>query len=71
MAEHFPPTVQQISQVWLDIDDMKERVAGIVMLAQACYGEEGEPTIRAGEVAAAVQRLEWALERAGLKKAGS
>ena len=63
MAERHPMTVQQRQLLKQDLAELREKLTDVVSLIRACYGETTEPVIRAGEAAAALQRLEWALER--------
>jgi hypothetical protein len=49
-----------------------ESIAGaclfaILLFMRVCYGDNSQPTIRAEETAAALQRLKWELERTNLR----
>ena len=63
MAERNPMTFQQRQVLKQDLAELREKLAEVVSLIHACYGEKQEPFVRAEETAAALQRLEWALER--------
>jgi hypothetical protein len=64
MAEQHSLTIQQSQQVARDLSEMQVLAVGTAQLLAATFGLFDNRTIRAGEVAAAVQRLTWALERA-------
>ena len=63
MAERHPMSIQQRRILKQDLAELREKLAEVVSLLRACYGENKEPFIRARETAAALQRLEWVLER--------
>ena len=63
MAERHPMTIQQRQVLKKDLAELREKLAKVVSLIRACYGEKEEPFVRAEETAAALQRLEWVLER--------
>jgi hypothetical protein len=56
-------TIQQRQVLKQDLAELRDKLAGVVNLLRACYGENKEPFIRAEDTAAALQRLEWVLER--------
>ena len=66
-VHHHAPTVEQRRQLDQDITDIEDRLQSITTLVRACYGPDSQPAIRADEVAGAVQRLKWELERRELK----
>jgi len=52
-----------------DLTEIKGKLQGIASLLRGWYGEETQPYTRALETLAALQRLEWALERENLEVA--
>ena len=56
-------TVEQRKNLMEDLADVKEKLAAAATLTAACYGDESRIAVRAAEAGAAVQRLEWELER--------
>jgi hypothetical protein len=56
-------TAEQRKTLLEDLADVKEKLGAAATLTAACYGPENRIAIRAGEAGAAVQRLEWELER--------
>ena len=63
MAEPYPMTIQQRQVLKQDLAELREKLAEVINLIRTCYGENKEPFVRAEETAAALQRLEWVLER--------
>jgi hypothetical protein len=63
MTERYPMTVEQRRLLQQDIAEIQEKLNDMFSLLGACYGDKADSTIRAGEAAAAVQRLEWAVGR--------
>ena len=63
MPEHYPLTNEQLQQIKRDLAEMKARAEEIAHLMEAGFGQEHQKSIRAGEVNAAVQRLQWEFER--------
>jgi hypothetical protein len=63
MPDRYPMTVEQRRLLSQDLMEMQEKLNEILGLLGACYGEKSDSAIRAGEAAAAVQRLEWAVGR--------
>ena len=63
MPSHHPLTVDQLRRVKQGIEEMQKHAEKVLQLMTAGYGESDERTIRAGELTAAIQRLEWAIER--------
>jgi hypothetical protein len=63
MSEHYPLTNEQLQQIRQDLAEMKVRAEEIAHLMEAGFGEGHQKTIRAGELNAAVQRLQWEFER--------
>lgn len=62
-TERYPLTVEQRKQLGQDLAHIREEVQAITAMMCACYGSESPRAIRASEVAGAMQRLEWELER--------
>ena len=63
MADRYPLTIEQLRQVKLDLAGMKERAEEISQLMSAGYGEGDPRAVRAAEVNAALQRLQWEMDR--------
>ena len=63
-TQHHPLTVGQLLQAHEDIAQLGDRAQKITTLLQSAYGSEDRRTIRAQEVRDAIQRLQWAMERA-------
>jgi hypothetical protein len=63
MPDRYPLTIDQVRQVKNDLDGMRARAEEISQLMQAGYGDADRKFIRAEEVNAAIQRLQWELER--------
>jgi hypothetical protein len=63
MAAKYPLTTEQYRQIELDLAEMRVRADEIFHLMSAGCGESDPRTSRAEEVAAAIQRLQWAMER--------
>lgn len=66
--ERHPLTVEQRKQLDQDLACVEERLEAIAVLMCACHGDDSPLAIRAGEVAAALQRLKWELERTEQEK---
>jgi hypothetical protein len=62
--QRFPLTAEQRTQLDQDLRHIEERLQDISVLMRACYGEESQAAIRAGETSNALQRFKWALEQA-------
>jgi len=58
-----PPTIQERKRLDEDLSLIEEKVQGIIVLMRDCYGKNSNAAIRADEIAGAIQRLEWELER--------
>jgi uncharacterized coiled-coil DUF342 family protein len=63
MPDRYPLTIDQVQQVKNDLDGMRARAEEISQLMHAGYGDADRKFIRAEEVNAAIQRLQWELER--------
>jgi hypothetical protein len=63
MAAKYPLTVEQVRQIEQDLAEMRIRAEEIFHLMSAGCGESDPRTSRAEEVAGAIQRLQWAMER--------
>src|SRR5262245_9933002 len=63
MPSHHPLTGDQLRSINQDIAEMRKHADKVLQLMTAGYGESDERTIRAGELNAAIQGLEWAMER--------
>jgi hypothetical protein len=66
--ERHPLTNEQRRELDEDLAYVEERLQAIAVLMRACFGEGTQPDIRAGELAGALQRLKWELERTEQKK---
>jgi hypothetical protein len=60
---HNPLSVSQGVQLDRDLTEMRNRAEEISNLIAASFGSCTDIAIRAGEVDAALQRLQWCLER--------
>ena len=58
-----PPTIEERKHLDEDLALIEEKVRGIIVLMRACYGKNSNAAIRADEIAGALQRLKWELER--------
>jgi hypothetical protein len=47
MAERHPMTIQQRQVLKKDLAELREKLAGVVSLIRAVYGENTEPFVRA------------------------
>ena len=56
-------TVQQRQLLTQDLAETRSKLEGILDLVRTSFGEDSDAFIRAQEVDASLQRLEWALER--------
>lgn len=56
-------SVQQRQLLQPDLMEVRGKLEGIARLLKTWCGDEAQPFTRAVETLAAVQRLEWALER--------
>jgi len=65
MQDRYPLTISQLRQAREELAAMKQRAEEISQLMAAGYGDTDPRTIRAGELNAAVQRLQWELDRSG------
>ena len=63
MPDRYPLTIAQLRQAREELAAMQERAEEISKLMTAAYGSSDPRAIRAGEVNAAIQRLQWELER--------
>lgn len=63
MQDRYPLTVAQLRQAKDDLAAMQEQAEEISRLLSAGYGASDPKAIRAGELNAAIQRLQWELER--------
>ena len=57
------PTIEERKQLDEDLGLIEEKLQGIIVLMRNCYGKNSNAAIRADEIAGAIQRLEWELER--------
>ena len=62
-AEHYPLTNDQLQDVQRDILEMNARADELAQLLAAAFGETDQRAIRAKEIDAAFQRLQWAMQR--------
>ena len=58
-----PPTIEERKRLDEDLGLIEEKLQGIIVLMRNCYGKNSNAAIRADEIAGAIQRLEWELER--------
>ena len=58
-----PPTIEERRRLDEDLMEIEEKLQGIIVLMRACYGKNSNAAIRADEIAGAIQRLKWELER--------
>ena len=58
-----PPTIEERKRLDEDLALIEEKLQRIIVLMRACYGKNSQAAIRADEIAGAIQRLEWELER--------
>jgi hypothetical protein len=65
MATQYPLTIEQLRVMVRDLADMKTRADEMFNLMKAGCGETDQRTLRAEELTAAIQRLQWAIERTG------
>jgi hypothetical protein len=63
MQDRYPLTIAQLRQAKEDLAAMKDRAEEISKLMVAGYGISDARAIRAGELNAAIQRLQWELDR--------
>ena len=71
MLDRYPLTVSQLRQAKEELAAMQQRAEEISQLMTAGYGDSDPRAIRAGELNAAIQRLQWELERGGGNSADS
>ena len=71
MLDRYPLTVSQLRQAKEELAAMQQRAEEISQLMTAGYGDSDPRAIRAGEVNAAIQRLQWELDRSGGNSADS
>ena len=69
IAEHYPLTHDQLEEVQRDVLEMNARADELAQLLAAAFGEADQRTIRAKEIDAALQRLQWAMKRSNAAKA--
>jgi hypothetical protein len=65
MQDRYPLTISQLRQAKEELVAMKQRAEEISQLMVAGYGDSDPRAIRAGELYAAIQRLQWELDRNG------
>jgi hypothetical protein len=65
MQDRYPLTISQLRQAREELAAMKQRAEEISQLMTAGYGDSDPRAIRAGELNAAIQRLQWELDRSG------
>ena len=63
MPSRYPLTIDQFRDMKRDLAEMQIRATEMLNLMVAGCGESDPRTIRAEELAAAIQRLQWAIER--------
>ena len=57
------PSIEERKRLDEDLRLIEEKLHGIIVLMRACYGKNSNAAIRADEIAGAIQRLEWELDR--------
>jgi hypothetical protein len=67
--EHYPLTNDQIQEFQQDVLEMETRSDEIARLLSAALGEDDQRTIRAKEINAAFQRLQWEMQRSNVASA--
>ena len=68
-AEHYPLSDDQLQEVQKDILEMNARADELAQLLVAAFGEADQRAIRAKEIDAAFQRLQWAMQGSKAAKA--
>ena len=68
-VEHYPLTNDQLQDVQRDTLEMNARADELAQLLAAAFGETDQRAIRAKEIDAAFQRLQWAMQRSNAAKA--
>ena len=63
MPDHEPLSIRQLQQVQEDVAELTDRAEEITRLMLAAYGPEDPRAVRAQEIRAAIQRLQWAIDR--------
>jgi hypothetical protein len=63
-TQHQSLTVGQIHQARQRISQLAEQAKEITALLLSAYGAEDRRTFRAQEIGDAIQRLQWAMDRA-------
>jgi hypothetical protein len=67
---HYALSVSQSAQLDRDLTEMRDRAEEIANLVAASFGCDTNIAIRAAEVDAALQRLQWCLDRERAAKSG-
>lgn len=67
LHHHF--TIQQHRQLDQEISGIEDTLQSLCTLVRTCFGEGSQVTIRADEIACALQRFKWELERQPLAAA--
>jgi hypothetical protein len=65
----FAPVRANVAMLTADLQVLRADVHVLAKRLASQFGEESEVTFRAGELAAAVQRLEWAVARSKADRA--
>ena len=68
-GEHYALSNDQLQVVQRDILEMNARADELAQLLAAAFGETDQRAIRAKEIDAAFQRLQWAMQRSHAAKA--
>jgi hypothetical protein len=63
MSDHELLSIQQLQQVQEDMTELAHRAEEIENLMLAAYVPQDPQAVRAQEICAAIQRLQWAMER--------
>ena len=71
MASRSPLTTTESARILREFAAMKLRAEELAKLIESASGPKHQITIRAREVAVAIQRLEWAIQRDEEGKGGT
>ncbi len=63
MVDHEPLSIRQLQQVQEDMAELIDRAEKTTKHMLAVYGPEDPRVVRVQEVGAAIQRLQWAMDR--------
>lgn len=63
MVDHELLSIQQLRQVQEDVAELTDHAEKITKHMLSAYGPDDPRVVRAQEIRAAIQRLQWAIER--------